>query len=330
MKRVLITGGAGFIGYHLATELVDNGYAVDLVDNFSRAVADPDLDALAERPHVRLIRGDVLDRATYDALGDDYAQIYHFAAIIGVAHVMNRPYDVLRDNTAMLVLALEFARRQGSLERFVFASTSEVYAGTLQYFTLPIPTPEDSPLALTPLDHPRTSYMLSKIYGEALCQHSNVPFTIIRPHNFFGPRMGLSHVVPELLKKAYEAEPGTSLTVASVEHRRAFCYISDAVHMIRLLAESDDAKGQTVNVGNQEQELSIGELARLVIEVVGRDLDMTPGPQTPGSPSRRSPEMSRAIGLTGFSPRVGLREGVTRTFDWYKHTIFDGGVASAR
>jgi nucleoside-diphosphate-sugar epimerase len=100
--------------------------------------------------------------------------------------------------------------------------------------------------------------------------------------------------------------------------------------MIRLLAESDDAKGQTVNVGNQEQELSIGELARLVIEVVGRDLDMTPGPQTPGSPSRRSPEMSRAIGLTGFSPRVGLREGVTRTFDWYKHTIFDGGVASAR
>ena len=85
---------------------------------------------------------------------------------------------------------------------FVFASTSEVYAGSLEHFGLPIPTPETAPLGLPDLGRPRTTYMLSKIYGEALCRHAGLPFTILRPHNLYGPRMGMAHVIPELHARA--------------------------------------------------------------------------------------------------------------------------------
>ena len=103
----------------------------------------------------------------------------------------------------MLRNIITFGKRQENLERLIFTSTSEVYAGTLKYFSLKIPTPENTPLALTELSENRTSYMLSKIYGEALCLHSGLPVTIVRPHNFYGPRMGLSHVIPELFKESF-------------------------------------------------------------------------------------------------------------------------------
>jgi UDP-glucuronate decarboxylase len=330
VKRVLITGGAGFIGYHLAHELVSNGYAVDLWDNFSRAVLDPDFEALSRHPNVRVLRGNLVDPELTSSLKADYHHIYHFAAIIGVAHVLERPYAVLTENVALLVRALEIARQQTRLERFVFASTSEVYAGTLAHFDLPVPTPETVPLAVTDVSHARASYMLSKIYGEALCQHASVPFTIIRPHNFYGPRMGLSHVVPELLKKAHFAAPGESLEVASPGHRRAFCYISDAVRMTRLLAESPQALNQTLNVGNQDQELSIGELAEIVVSTVGRPIGVRALADTPGSPTRRCPDISRAIAMTNYTPEVVLREGVALTYTWYRERIFEGKQLSAR
>jgi nucleoside-diphosphate-sugar epimerase len=92
----------------------------------------------------------------------------------------------------MLENVLTLARDQRDFSRFLFASTSEVYAGTLQYFGMPIPTPENTPLAMTALDEPRTSYMISKIMGEAMCQQSGLPFTIFRPHNVYGPRMGMA------------------------------------------------------------------------------------------------------------------------------------------
>src|SRR5262249_53256011 len=147
---------------------------------------------------------------------DDYDFIVHLGAIVGVQNVLQRPYDTLHHNVVMHLAAIRFARRQGLLRRFIFASTSEVYAGRFRPGELPIPTPEDITLTLTPLDEPRSAYMLSKIYGEAMLLHSGLPFTIVRPHNIYGPRMGMAHVVPQLLEKAHRARPHSFIEVFSV------------------------------------------------------------------------------------------------------------------
>lgn len=327
--KTLITGGAGFIGLHLARRLQRAGHTLHLVDNFARGVEDAELLELAQSPRVKLFKKDVLAPNALDDLGTDYDYVYHLAAIIGVSNVLKRPFAVLGDNVTMLLSLLDFARKQQKLRRFVFTSTSEVYAGLLENFTLPIPTPESVALGLPDLKHPRTSYMLSKIYGEALCHQSGLPFTLVRPHNFYGPRMGLSHVVPELLKRAYSAGDGDSLEVFSVDHRRTFCFIDDAVALLELAAASDRCLGETLNLGTEAPEVTIGELAQKVIDTVGRKLTIVPKPATPGSPARRCPDLKKTTELTGYRARVALEEGIARTFDWYRSNVFDGKNLSA-
>ena len=223
---------------------------------------------------------------------------------------------------------LDFGREQKALKRLVFISTSEVYAGTLQYYSMKIPTPEDTPLTVTGLSENRTSYMLSKIYGEALSLHSGLPTTIVRPHNFYGPRMGLSHVIPELFKKAYFANDG-ALDVFSPDHKRTFCYIDDAVEMMIILAESKQSLGQTFNIGNESPEITIKELAEKIIKITGKNLTIIPKSTTAGSPSRRCPDMSHTISITEYSPKIDLLAGLKRTFDWYKSNVFESNGLSA-
>ena len=277
------------------------------------------------------IECDILYRSSLSALDKDYDIIFHLAAIIGVSNVLERPYEVLKDNVAMIINLLEFAKMQKRLRRFVFASTSEVYTGTLKHFDLPIPTSEETPLGLTDLSHPRTSYMLSKIYGEALCHQSKIPFIILRPHNVYGPRMGMSHVIPELLKKAYTAKDGDKLEVFSVDHRRTFCYIEDAVNMIRLAIEAHDCENETLNIGSQSPEITMGDLAAIIIDVVGKDLMQKALPATPGSPVRRCPDMNKTARLTRYAPKVTLQKGIQKTYAWYNRLqIFNGNSVSSR
>lgn len=330
MSKTLIIGGAGFIGAHLGKALAQAGEAVDILDNFARGVRDEFLEELKNSTGVRLIDADMLDASTSARLADDYTRIFQFAAVIGVRHVLERPYEVLHKNVLIQTNAIELAKRQKALARFVFASTSEVYAGSLLHMNMPVPTPETFPLALTDLTHPRTSYMLSKIYGEALCQQSGLPFTIVRPHNIYGPRMGLVHVLPELMKKARELPRSGHLAVASVGHRRAFCHIDDAVAMLRMLSTAPAAAGGTFNLGNQSQEVPIGEVARIVLRAVGRtDAEILPLPDTAGSPARRCPDMARTISVTGFQPAIDLEKGVARTYQWYADNVFVSGGVSA-
>jgi nucleoside-diphosphate-sugar epimerase len=326
----MITGGAGFIGYHLARHLVDSGWRVDLVDSFARGAEDQALAEVAAMTDVRLLERDLTDRGALVDLDDDYTHVFHLAAIVGVSHVMNRPYEVLRDNAAMLTQAIEFARTQPRLERFLFASTSEVYAGTLRRDGGPIPTPEDVPLTLPDLAHARTCYLLSKIYGEATCHHAAIPFTIFRPHNVYGPRMGLSHVVPELLERAHAAPDGGTLEVYSVDHQRTFCYVEDAVAILARAAEAPGCEGETLNVGSEAPEVAIGELARMLVGIVGKSLEIAPGPDTPGSPQRRCPDMAKTTRLTGYRAAVDLETGIRRTYEWYRAHVFDQNRAVAR
>ena len=323
--RVLITGGAGFIAAHLARSLADGDWRVDLLDDFSRGVRDRTLEGLLGQPNVGIRRASLLDGDAGSGLDDDYHLIFHLAAIIGVRHVFERPYEVLNQNVMMTANALAIAAAQRGLRRFVFASSSEVASAPYT----PVPTPEETPLSLPDIGQARTSYMLSKIYGEAMCHHAGIPFTIVRPYNVYGPRMGMSHVVPELLKRAVEQPKGGKLEVASVNHRRAFCYISDAVEMIERLALAERAVSGTYNVGNEDAEASIGELARLVADTLGRRLDIVPLPPTPGSPPRRRPDMGKTIATTGYAPRIGLIDGVALTYGWYKDHVFGGEGVTA-
>ncbi len=328
--KALITGGAGFIGYHLANELLDNGYEVVLADNFSRGVEDKFLKDLEKDVRITFFTIDLMCQENVTKLGDDYDYIFHFAAIIGVQNVLNHAYDVLEKNVRLLFNLIELGHMQKHLNRFVFASTSEIYAGTLRYYQMEIPTPETTPLTITPLDNPRTSYMLSKIYGEAVMNQSGLPFTIIRPHNFYGPRMGMSHVIPELLRKAFEAKNGEKLEVFSVDHCRTFCYISDAVKMIRLLAESDKTLGEAYNVGNQQPEVSILKVAEMILEITEKKLFIDVKPATTGSPSRRCPKMSKVENCIGYSGQINLKDGIKKTYSWYKKNVFEGSEVSAK
>lgn len=329
-QRILITGGAGFIGFHLARHLKSAGHEVCLVDNHVRGVRDSDFLELISDSQVASVEIDLLDSSETMSLGEDFDVIFHLAAIIGVRHVQERPYDVLVHNTRMLENVISLVQIQQPRCRLLFASTSEIYAGTLKNFGLSIPTSEDAPLTVTALDLPRTSYMLSKIMGEAMVQHSGVPFTIFRPHNIYGSRMGLAHVIPEQLKNAFDAAPGDAIPVFSPEHKRAFCFVDDAVEMLARMAFNEGCQGTTLNLGAQTPEVSIRELAQMCVEISGKTLTLDELPPTPGSPERRAPDMRATAKLLDYEAKVSLRDGIERTWNWYRKNVFEADGLTAQ
>lgn len=319
--KALITGGAGGVGLHLARRLLSDGARVALLDVIPKHDLDRDAHELLASPAAEYLEGDLthLDFA----LGADYTHIFHLAAILGVREVMEAPLEVLEKNAEATFVALELAARQNRLERFIFASTSEVYAGSLEVGGLAIPTPETNTLALPDLGRPRTSYMLSKLYGEAAVRLSGLPATIVRPHNFFGPRMGSRHVIPQMLSRAHNAVDGDHFEVYSPDHTRCFCYIIDAVEMIFRLSTSPNALGATVNVGTQEPEIRMDVLARSIGKVVGRKLDFVPMPPTEGSPVRRAPDMSYCAELCNYRSDTPLEYALHETYRWYRANVFE-------
>ena len=329
-QRILITGGAGFIGFHLARHLKSAGHEVCLADNHVRGVRDPDFLELVSDSGVASVEIDLLDSSETISLGEDFDVIFHLAAIIGVRHVQERPYDVLVHNTRMLENVISLAQTQQPSCRLLFASTSEIYAGTLKNFGLSIPTSEDAALTVTALDLPRTSYMVSKIMGEAMVQHSGVPFTIFRPHNIYGSRMGLAHVIPEQLKNAFDASPGDAIPVFSPEHKRAFCFVDDAVEMLARMAFNAACQGLTLNLGAQTPEVSIRELVQTCVEISGKTLTLNELPPTPGSPERRAPDMRATAKLLDYEAKVSLRDGISRTWIWYRKHVFEADGLTAQ
>jgi UDP-glucose 4-epimerase/UDP-glucuronate decarboxylase len=320
-RRILITGGAGFIGYHLACRLAEEpGSKITLLDNLSRGRLDQDMERLLSSENVRLIEGDLTDRETCSRLNHYFEEVYHLAGMIGVRNVMERPHDVLRTNAVAILNLLDWFTRGGG-KKILFSSTSEVYAWTHQFHALPFPTPEEVPLALTDLTHPRSTYAESKIFGELAvnqyCRMLNRPFTIVRYHNIYGPRMGNDHVIPQLCRRALDGQ--TPLVVYSAEHRRAFCYVSDAVEATVRAMREMAADGVTVNIGNDLEEISIGELARRLLDTLGIQVKLAPQPDVSDPIPRRCPDISRARKLLSYQPRVPLAEGLQLTLNWYRN-----------
>ena len=321
MKKILITGGAGFIGFHLCKKFISEGYKVDLVDNFKRGIIDFDLKKLLSNKNVNLIKADLL-HLNLKKWKTDYDKIFHLAAIIGVKHVNKNPCNVLTQNIYLLDNAIKIALKQRKLTKFIFFSTSEVYSGTLRYHGLKIPTPEDTNLTVDDLYTNRTSYMLSKIYGELMCNISlNLPHVNIRPHNFYGPRMGFSHVIPELIKKMYESKSGI-IKIASPNHKRTFCYISDAVDMIYKLSISKKAVNNTFNIGSFENSLTIFQLAKKISKLFDKKILLLKSNIEIGSPKNRQPDMKKLKKAIKYKSRYNLENGLNKTYNWYLDNIF--------
>jgi nucleoside-diphosphate-sugar epimerase len=322
VSKVLITGGAGFIGLSLANSLVADGIETALIDNFARGKNDAAVAKLQAKPGVKLFNLDLSNSGTTDVCDSNYDIIFHFAAILGVANVSQRPSDTLTLNVELTREALRLARRQHALQAFVFSSTSEVYAGSQFAGLLQFPTPENSIIALPSLEAPRTSYMLSKIYGEALVHQAGIPGIIVRPHNIYGPRMGTEHVIPELMKRMRQAFPGSEIEVFSPAHTRTFCFIDDAVTLIKGVAFTNKAVGQVWNIGTETPEYAVQNVAEIIQSVVNAEVKLVAGPDSPGSPRRRCPSMARTNALTGFITRVPLEEGILQTYQWYDRNVF--------
>ncbi|MET9338149.1 NAD-dependent epimerase/dehydratase family protein [Nonomuraea sp. NPDC003804] len=306
--RVLLLGGAGFIGLHLARRLLADGHAVTLVDDFSRGRRDRDLEGMP----LDVRDADLTDPASYRALEHGWDQIYLLAAVVGVRNVERLPARVLRVNTLALMHLLDWIRPG---EPLFYASTSEAYAGGVTAGLVPVPTPESVPLVIEDVAAPRFSYAISKLHGEAAVLHG-AHAVVGRFHNVYGPRMGADHVIPELALRALRGE--NPFRLYGGEQTRAFCHVEDAVEaMVRLMA-TPAAFGRIVHIGDDTEETTVSDLAKLVLRLAGQDPVIDPVPAPAGSVARRCPDISLLRELTGFEPRVPLEEGVRRTFDWYR------------
>ncbi|MCA2214074.1 NAD-dependent epimerase/dehydratase family protein [Jidongwangia harbinensis] len=314
--RVLVLGGAGFIGLHLCRRLVADGHAVTVVDDFSRGADDRDVAALRAAPGVRIVSADLTDPAAWSALSPGHDQVYLLAAVVGVRNVEADPARVIRVNTLTALHLLDWLPPG---RRVFFSSTSEVYAGGVSAGVVPVPTDERVPMLVRDVAEPRFAYGISKLLGEAALLHgvaaAGGTAVVGRFHNVYGPRMGADHVIPEMSLRALAGED--PFRVWGADQSRAFCYVDDAVEaMLRLMA--NPAAQGVVNIGDDTAETNIGDLAKLVLRVAGAHADLVTRPAPAGSVTRRCPDLTRLRELTGFEPAVPLEDGLARTFAWYR------------
>ena len=324
--KILITGGAGFIGYHLALHLLKEygqNTEITLVDNFQRGKRDNDLKKLLNDPRISFLELDLTDISSYEKLGSGYDHAYHLAAINGTKNFYEMPHETLRINTLSLVYMLEWFKEKNSGGKFCFTSSNEAYAGGLNAFDkLTIPTPEKVPLVIDDPYNPRWSYAATKLVGELFVIHYAAKYNfralIVRPHNFYGPRSGYDHVIPEF--SARIAEKTDPFPIYGADDTRTFCYIDDAVRAMRMLMDSkktDALPIETAHIGDV-YEVTIEELAERMFKVAGWRPQKTDIKSSPaGSVKRRLADTSKLQNLTGWKPKISLDEGLKLTHDWY-------------
>jgi UDP-glucose 4-epimerase/UDP-glucuronate decarboxylase len=315
--NVLLLGGAGFIGLHLARRLTADGHSVTLVDDFSRGADDRELAALRAHPAVTVRTADLTTPQAWAGLPHGWDQIYLLAAVVGVRNVTSAPARVVRVNTLSAMYLIEWLTEG---ERVFFASTSEVYAGGVDAGVVGVPTAEDAPVLIADVTDPRFSYAISKLLGEAALLHAARAkgFAPVagRFHNVYGPRMGTDHVIPEMAVRALRHED--PFLVPGADQYRAFCHVDDAIEAVLRLMACPEATNRIVHIGDDSQETNIGDLAKLILRETGIDATLEPRPAPVGSVARRCPDLSLLRQLTGYRPTVPLEEGVRRTIAWYR------------
>jgi dTDP-glucose 4,6-dehydratase len=308
--RILITGGAGFIGSHLCDYLLGKGHEVIAMDNLSTG-STSNIAHLAGRQDFKFIKYDVTEYIYVEGALD---AVIHLASLPSPVDYLNYPIQTLKVGALGTHKALGLAKEKGA--RFLLASTSEVYGDPLVH-----PQSEDYWGNVNPVG-PRGVYDESKRFAEALSmayhRYHGVETRIVRIFNTYGPRMRLDdgRVVPNFIRQALLGEP---LTVYDDGSRtRSFCYVSDLVAgIIRLLWSSE---ADPVNLGNPT-EMTILEFAEKVLEVTGSKSEIVfvhpRDERTKDDPMVRQPDITRARQALGWEPAVPLEEGLAQTVAWF-------------
>jgi len=318
--KILITGGTGFIGLHLAKSLLAQGKKVVIADNQFRGKVDEETKEVLDNKNVEYLQLDLTKPADVEKLGEGYDHVYHFAAINGTKHFYDIPHEVLRVNTLTCLNILEWFK-EGKGKKILFSSSSETYAGSINKGIAEVPTKEDVALCIEDTQNPRWSYGGSKIAGELLfinyARQYKFPMSIVRFHNIYGERMGFEHVMPEFSKRIVEGE--FPLKIYGGTETRAFCYIGDTIKAVQMVMESDKTNGETINIGNDKEEISIQDLGKKMLKIAGKEpaIEILEAPK--GSAKRRCPDITKIRELVGFEPEVSLDEGTKKLFAWYKN-----------
>ena len=320
-KKIIITGGAGFIGFNLAKKLLKKNFKIIIWDNLSRGKHDSHFKKLIKNKNVKFIKKDLTKKIFSKEKGIKY--IFHLAGSVGVQNINDNPLDAFLNNVITCKNIIKFNSLQQKKSKIVLFSTSEVYSPLIKKNKVKFPIKELNNILIENEIIPRDSYYLSKIFNEKLVQLSKNDYLIIRPHNIYGPRMGYSHVIPELIKKIFlEKKKITKKSlVFSPQHKRAFCYIDDAIEQIVSLALNSKANNQIFNIGNMKQEIKIIDLAKKIKNLIFKKSNLINGQITNGSPLRRVPNMNKTIKKTKIKEFVNLDKGLFQTINWYLNDI---------
>ena len=311
-KKILITGGAGFIGTTLARRLVDENEVV-AVDNLHRdALSGTELD---EHPNFTFLEGDVIDADQLRTLADGATHIVHCAAIAGVDTVLESPVRTMRVNVIGTYNVLEAAlATKDSLERLVEFSTSEVF-GTYAYKVA-----EGDVTTQGSVGEARWTYAVSKLAGEHMAHayhdELGLPTTSVRPFNVFGPGQIGGGAIRAFIETALA---GQDLVIhGDGSQIRAWCYVDDMVEGVLLCLERPEAVGQSFNIGNARSAVTIYDLAQRIRRLTGADVEIRFQPLHYTDVELRIPNVDKARELLDFEAKVELDEGLARTIAWYR------------
>jgi UDP-glucuronate decarboxylase len=312
MMADIVAGGAGFIGSHLCERLIDEGRTVICVDNFltGRRV---NVEHLLSSPRFALLELDLIQGAP----DVEAERIYHLASPASPPGYTRFPLETMRVNSEGTRHLLELAASTGS--RFLYASTSEVYGDPLEH-----PQRETYRGNVSSIG-PRSMYDEAKRFGEAMTMafRSGHSFDarIARIFNTYGPRSDPDdgRVVPNFIVQALTGQPIT--IYGDGKQTRSLCFVSDLVGGLVRLMESDDASGEVINLGNPVEH-SVSEYAGIVRKLARSSSEVVFTPYAVGDdPQRRCPDITKACDLLGWTPSIGLDEGLLQTIEYFRSEI---------
>jgi len=311
-KRIVITGGAGFIATTLSRELVERNEIV-AIDNLHRDTVSG--TELLDHPNFSFHQGDVLDDELIKELAAGATHIVHCAAIAGVETVLESPVRTMRVNVIGTYNVLEAAvATLGTLERFVDFSTSEVF-GTHAYNVS-----EGQVSTIGSVGEARWTYAVSKLTGEHMAHayhdELGLPAVTVHPFNVYGPRQVGGGAIRAFIEAALAGE---DLTVRGDGSQiRAWCFVDDMVAGVLACLERPEAVGQAFNIGNPRSSVTIFDLAQRIKRLTGAPGEIVFAPLGYTDVELRIPNVEKARELLGWEPRVELDEGLQRTIAWYR------------
>jgi UDP-glucose 4-epimerase len=317
--RALITGGAGFVGSHLAEALVERGDEVHVLDNLSTGSIE-NLEHLKRRPNFHYTIDTVMNEPVTAELIDRVDIVFHLAAAVGVRLIVESPVNTIETNVHGTEMVLKLANKKK--KKVLVASTSEVYGKSNV-----VPFHEDADLVMGPTSKGRWSYACSKAIDEflALAYHKEkrLPVVVVRLFNTVGPRQTGRYgmVIPNFVKQALLGHPITVFGDGS--QSRCFTYVSDVVEGLMRLVDHPGAVGQVFNIGNDREEVTILELARRVKECARSSSEIVKVPYAQAyeegfeDMQRRVPDLARIRTLVGYEPRVHLDEILEHVIDYF-------------